>query len=329
MIGSHVAADLAARGDDVTVMARRDPSDRDPRAVRGMPRLQGDYTDPGTSPRMLEGFDAIVFAAGNDIRHVPAEQEDDAFWARTQSVGVPQFAAQAKAAGVGRFVQVGSYYHHLHPEWTARIPYVAARRDADERTRALSGAGFAAMTLNPPSIVGADERGMRRFARMIAWTRGELADPELFAPPGGTNYMSVRSLSQAVQGALDGGEAGRAYLIGDRNLTYREYFQLARGRRRQRERDRGARPGASVPPRSVHRPGAWCGDLLRHRPRGDGAARLRPGRRRTVTRRDRHRGGRSAVRRSHSDAVALRVSSRVPSVRRTTSAIAIRSTSSP
>jgi nucleoside-diphosphate-sugar epimerase len=226
MIGSHVAADLAARGDDVTVMARRDPSDRDPRAVRGMPRLQGDYTDPGTSPRMLEGFDAIVFAAGNDIRHVPAEQEDDAFWARTQSVGVPQFAAQAKAAGVGRFVQVGSYYHHLHPEWTARIPYVAARRDADERTRALSGAGFAAMTLNPPSIVGADERGMRRFARMIAWTRGELADPELFAPPGGTNYMSVRSLSQAVQGALDGGEAGRAYLIGDRNLTYREYFQL-------------------------------------------------------------------------------------------------------
>ncbi|MGS0562574.1 NAD-dependent epimerase/dehydratase family protein [Microbacterium aurugineum] len=226
MIGSHVAADLAARGDDVTVMARRDPSDRDPRAVRGMPRLQGDYTDPGTSPRMLEGFDAIVFAAGNDIRHVPADQEDDAFWARTQSVGVPQFAAQAKAAGVGRFVQVGSYYHHLHPEWTARIPYVAARRGADERTRALSGAGFAAMTLNPPSIVGADERGMRRFARMIAWTRGELADPELFAPPGGTNYMSVRSLSQAVQGALDGGEAGRAYLIGDRNLTYREYFQM-------------------------------------------------------------------------------------------------------
>ncbi|UUE20149.1 NAD-dependent epimerase/dehydratase family protein [Microbacterium sp. J1-1] len=226
MIGSHVAADLAARGDDVTVMARRDPSDRDPRAVQGMPRLQGDYTDTGTSPRMLEGFDAIVFAAGNDIRHVPAEQEDDAFWARTQSVGVPQFAAQAKAAGVGRFVQVGSYYHHLHPEWTARIPYVAARRDADERTRVLSGDGFAAMTLNPPSIVGADERGMRRFARMIAWTRGELADPELFAPPGGTNYMSVRSLSQAVQGALDGGEAGRAYLIGDRNLTYREYFQL-------------------------------------------------------------------------------------------------------
>ncbi|WP_226531173.1 NAD-dependent epimerase/dehydratase family protein [Microbacterium paraoxydans] len=226
MIGSHVAADLAARGDEVTVMARREASERDPRAVRSMPRLQGDYTDPEVSPRVLEGFDAIVFAAGNDIRHVPAEQEDDAFWERTQSVGVPRFAARAKAAGVGRFVQIGSYYHQLHPEWAERIPYVAVRRDADERTRALSGEGFAAMTLNPPSIVGADERGVRRFARMIAWTRGELDEPELFAPPGGTNYMSVRSLSQAVQGALDAGEAGRAYLVGDRNLTYREYFQL-------------------------------------------------------------------------------------------------------
>ncbi|WP_194420633.1 NAD-dependent epimerase/dehydratase family protein [Microbacterium abyssi] len=226
MIGSHVAADLAARGDHVTVMARREPSERDPRAVQSMPRLRGDYTEADASPRELEGFDAIVFAAGNDIRHVPADQEDAEFWDRTQSAGVPRFAARAKAAGVGRFVQVGSYYHQLHPEWAERIPYVAARRDADEGTRALSDGGFAAMTLNPPSIVGADERGVRRFARMIAWTRGELDEPELFAPPGGTNYMSVRSLSQAVQGALDSGDGGRAYLIGDRNLTYRDYFQM-------------------------------------------------------------------------------------------------------
>lgn len=226
MIGSHIAADLAARGDDVTVMSRRGPSDRDPSAVVGMPRLIADYSDPAASPRELEGFDAVVFAAGNDIRHVQSDEEDDSFWERMQSVGVPSFAARAKAAGVGRFVQIGSYYHQLRPEWTQRIAYVAARRDADERSRALSAPGFAAMTLNPPSIVGADERALRRFGRMISWVRGELEEPELFAPPGGTNYMSVRSLSQATRGALDRGEGGQAYLIGDQNLTYREYFQL-------------------------------------------------------------------------------------------------------
>lgn len=226
MIGSRIAADLVARGDHVTVMSRRGPSERDPKAVEGLPRLISDYTDLTASASELEGFEAVVFAAGNDIRHVRADEEDAVFWDRTQSRGVPGFAARAKAAGVGRFVQIGSYYHQLNPEWAERIPYVGARRDADDRTRALSDEGFAAMTLNPPSIVGADGRALRRFARMIAWTRGELDEPSLFAPPGGTNYMSLRSLSQATLGALDAGMGGRAYLIGDRNLTYQEYFQM-------------------------------------------------------------------------------------------------------
>lgn len=226
MIGSHLAADLLARGDQVTVMSRRGPSDRDPSAVAGLPRLLGDYTDAEASPRELEGFDAVVFAAGNDIRHVAEGDDDAAFWERTQSGGVPRFAARAKAAGVARFVQLGSYYHQLNPQWAEQLPYVAARRDADEGARVLSDDSFASMTLNPPSIVGADERALRRYARMFAWTRGELDEPALFAPPGGTNYMSVRSLSQAVLGALDRGEGGRAYLVGDQNLTYREYFQL-------------------------------------------------------------------------------------------------------
>lgn len=226
MIGSHLTADLIARGDEVTVMSRRGPSDHDPAAVASLPRLMADYTDAEASARELEGFDAVVFAAGNDIRHVSAGDEDAAFWERTQSGGVPRFAARAKAAGVARFVQLGSYYHQLHPEWAESIPYVAARRDADDRTRVLSDRSFAAMTVNPPSIVGADGRGLRRFAHMIAWTRGELDEPDLFAPSGGTNYMSIRSLSQAVLGALDRGEGGRAYLIGDQNLTYTEYFQM-------------------------------------------------------------------------------------------------------
>lgn len=38
--------------------------------------------------------------------------------------------------------------------------------------------------------------------------------------------MSVRSLSQAVAGVLDNGEAGKAYLIGDVNLRYSQYYNL-------------------------------------------------------------------------------------------------------
>lgn len=229
MIGGRIVADLAADGDEVAVLSR---TGSDPVPGEAGPRLVGDYTaragEPGSvGARELEGFDAVVFAAGNDIRHVRAEHEDEAFWERTQSTGVPAFAATAKAAGVRRLVQIGSYYHQLHPEWADRIPYVRARRLADERTRALSGDGFAAITVNPPSIVGMRTgRDVRGYARMVAWVRGERPEPPLFAPPGGTNYMSLRSLSQAVRGALAHGEPGTAYLVGDENHTYRDYFQL-------------------------------------------------------------------------------------------------------
>lgn len=226
-IGGHVAARLAARGDAVTVMGRSPASDDDPPDIERMPRLVADYTSEALGPDLLDGFDAVVFAAGNDIRHVAADDEDAAFWDRVQSEGVPRFAALAKRAGVARFVQIGSYYHQLHPEWAQAIPYVAARKAADDGARVLTDASFAAITLNPPSIVGVPSgRGLRRFVRMISWARGELTEPGLYAPTGGTNYMSVHSLAQAVEGALDAGSPGRAYLVGDQNLTYREYFQL-------------------------------------------------------------------------------------------------------
>jgi nucleoside-diphosphate-sugar epimerase len=81
-------------------------------------------------------------------------------------------------------------------------------------------------TLNPPSIVGAIPGiPARRYETLTAWATGERPDIPDYAPAGGTNYMSVRSLSEAIWGALQRAESGRAYLIGDANLTFRDFFQ--------------------------------------------------------------------------------------------------------
>lgn len=226
MIGSHIAASLRDRGDNVTIASRSTEGPYDPPSIAGITRVAIDYTDPLLDASVLAGFDAIVFAAGNDIRHVRSDDESDDFWRTVQSEGVPRFAALAKQAGVECFVQIGSYYHQVNPDFAIGNPYVAARKAADEGARALAGDGFRPVTLNPPSIVGAiPGRVLKGFGRLVAWVAGELPEPELFGPVGGTNYMSVRSLVQATEGALDRGEAGRAYLIGDENLSYTEYFQ--------------------------------------------------------------------------------------------------------
>lgn len=225
MIGAHAALHLREAGDDVTVAARNPIAGDSP--VRDFPVLAGDYTEQTFTAEQLAPFEAIVFAAGQDIRHMGRGVDEAEFWEKTQSGGVPRFAALAKEAGVPRFVQVGSYYHHLRPEYADTMPYVAARKAADEGARALTDENFAAVTLNPPSILGANAGvSAKRYRKLFSWAAGNEPQIPDFAPAGGTNYMSARSLAEAIEGAVRRGEPGKAYLIGDRNLTFAEYFQL-------------------------------------------------------------------------------------------------------
>lgn len=225
MIGGNAALHLRAQGHDVTIAARKAPHPES--AVAGLPLLIGDYAKGEITEADLRGFEGIVFAAGQDIRHKPKDADTDSFWRETQIEGVPNFAARAKAAGVKRFVQIGSYYHQVMPELAQKDPYVAARKAADEGARALADADFAAMTLNPPSIVGAlAGQDLSRYARFVDWAKGNRPDIPDYGPAGGTNYMSVRSLCQAISSALRAGESGKAYLIGDENLSFTDYFQL-------------------------------------------------------------------------------------------------------
>lgn len=240
MIGGHAALMLAGEGHEV-VLGARNPAREDTPLTR-FPVLPGDYARGGFPVRDLEGFDAVVFAAGNDIRHVPKDAERDEFWRATQIEGVPAFARRAREAGVARMVQLGSYYHHVMPHLAETDDYVRARKLADDGARALATADFNVSTLNPPSIVGVlPGVPARRYETLVAWARGKRPEVPDFAPAGGTNYMSVRSLCQAISGALRSAEPGRAYLIGDANLRFVEFFQMifdaAGSPRRLEERD--------------------------------------------------------------------------------------------
>ncbi|MCL2533644.1 MAG: NAD(P)-dependent oxidoreductase [Nocardiaceae bacterium] len=240
MIGAHTAIHLRDAGNDVTVAARNPLAEDSP--VQDFPVLLGDYTEQTFTAEQLAPFEAIVFAAGQDIRHMGRDVDEAEFWEKTQSGGVPRFAALAKEAGVSRFVQVGSYYHHLRPEYADTMPYVAARKAADEGARALADENFNVSTLNPPSILGAISGvSAKRYRKLFSWAAGNEPQIPDFAPAGGTNYMSAQSLAEAIWGALQHAESGKAYLIGDQNLTFTEYFQLlvdaADGNRTIEERD--------------------------------------------------------------------------------------------
>jgi dihydroflavonol-4-reductase len=222
-LGGHAAIHLAGKGRDVTIGARNRPHSDTPMAQ--MPFLEGDYVAGDFTPVKLRGFDWVLFAAGNDPRHIPPGSDAEAHLFKANHQAVPAFFAACREAGVKRAVQLGSYYHQAAPELVAGNRYIQSRAAADEGARGEGRTGFDVISVNAPFMVGSVP-GLPSmiFEPYVQWAQGKIPVPA-YGPSGGTNFMSFRSLSEAIEGAFERGEPGKAYLVGDENLSFADYFQ--------------------------------------------------------------------------------------------------------
>lgn len=220
VIGGDAAIHFRDAGNDVTIAGRHEPQ-KGP--MTEFPFVRIDYVAEDIPGDVLSGYDAVVFAAGNDVRHKP-KGSDDEYWARTNSEGVPRFAAAVKRAGVPTFVNVGSYYPQAAPHLVDDDPYIKSRKLADEGVRALNESSFRAMSVNAPVVVGPLPGVPSPALRAcVHYAEGRFGD-DVFAPPGGTNYITTTSLTTAIEGAILRGVGGTPYLVGDENWTYQQYF---------------------------------------------------------------------------------------------------------
>jgi hypothetical protein len=112
MIGLQAARELQRRGAEVTVGARKDPVAGAP--TDAFPLLVGDYTNGGFSHGELARFDTVVFAAGNDIRHIPAGADVADALGR-------DCAREHGSVVDGRLLRTGDalYRHHPNPRRSA------------------------------------------------------------------------------------------------------------------------------------------------------------------------------------------------------------------
>jgi hypothetical protein len=102
----------------------------------------------------LSAFEAIVFAAGHDIRHSPQALDFGIHILHVNGEAVPRFTRLARDAGVRRFIHIGGYYPHVTPERINTSTYVRSRRLATDGTFALAGEEVLVHSLDCPFIVG-------------------------------------------------------------------------------------------------------------------------------------------------------------------------------
>ena len=225
--GGHAALYLRDQGYDVTVMSRSRPKGTS--ALNDLPFVQGDYVNDDFSDGRLEGYERLVFCAGVDVKYFPWDGSitPEEFYHSLNSVAIPRFFESVRAAGIPRTVYLGSFYPQVAPERIAEDPYVRSRHEADEAIRAMSSPAFNVCSCNAPYILGYTPGfAVDHLTTMATYASGRLEGAPIFAPPGGTNHMTCQSVSEALLGALERGESGKGYLIGDANLTWKEYFEL-------------------------------------------------------------------------------------------------------
>lgn len=225
LIGAGAALHLAGQGHDVTIAGRNRPAAG---ALDSLTFAQGSYLSNDFDADFLSSFDGLVFTAANDVRQLPAGTDEAAYFHRANSIGVPAFFARARAAGIGRAVYVGSYYTAVLPRYRIEASgYVASRKAADDGVRALASDSFNICSLEAPFIMGNVEGvGALSLEWSIRYLLGQMGSEPLWMIPGGGNFMSVLSFAEAVSGALERGENGKAYLVGDENWRFAHYYEL-------------------------------------------------------------------------------------------------------
>jgi len=222
MIGAKAALRFRDKGYDVTVAGRTEPPTDS--AIGDFPFLKLDYIADEDPRDCLRGFELLIFAAGNDIRHVPEGVDYYEHVTHANAVAQPRFFQAAKSAGVSIAINIGSYYPHVAKHLLESNPYMRSRLAAHEGISALKSQDFRVVSVDAPFVLGSVPGLRSSYDVYVQYSQGKLGGIPVFAPPGGVNFVSTDTVVDAVEATITKGENGRAFLIGDQNATFQQFL---------------------------------------------------------------------------------------------------------
>jgi len=226
-IGAHVARQLLARGDEVTVTVRADSSLT---ALEGLDvrRVRADMLDRRAVRRAMKGVERVFHVAGlTNLRATRSEAFpvavegtrtvlQEALRAEVQRVVYTSSAGTIGPARAGRNADETT-------TWRAgryAIPYLEAMHEAERVALDMVAGGLPVVIVNPAHVLGAGDPGrsstvlVRRFLRreIPAYVDGTL------------NIVAVQDVARGHLLADERGRPGERYILGNRNFTMTRLF---------------------------------------------------------------------------------------------------------
>ncbi len=215
-VGSRIARMLVERGDDVTVLARRDTPAL---LATGARVARGDLRDPTALTAAVTGQDVVFHVASKT-----GYWGDPAEFVETNVEGTRRLLDAARRAGVGRFAYTSTpsvigYGHDADGITDAPYPstfesaYAETKAAAEQLVLAAHGASFATVSLRPHLVIGPGDNHL--LPRVIARARAG----RLRIVGDGDNRVDLTYVDNAAGAHLDAVDAlpgpagGRAFFI--------------------------------------------------------------------------------------------------------------------
>jgi len=228
-LGYHAGLVLLKRGYNVSALALPD-IDLEGWFPKQIPVSYGDVFTMGEEELRLnlEGINFLVYAMGPDDRSTPDAPADIFFKEKLVKTSTRVFET-AKKSGVKRAVLLGSYFSFFHRKLPhlkldTRHPYIRARLHQAEAVLEASGSDMDTMILELPYIFGISP-GRIPLWKEVFFERLLKMNP-VFYPNGGSAMICVENVAEAIAGALEKGEAGARYPLGDTDIRWKEMFSI-------------------------------------------------------------------------------------------------------
>lgn len=226
-IGSHLARQLAERGDRVRVLVRQRSSLANLQGVE-VEAVRGDLREPESLRALLRGC-RQVFHVAADYR-LWAPDPDEMY--RTNVMGTRHLLQSAFEEGVETFVYTSSVATIAPPRdgevsneeslaTLARMigPYKRSKFLAEQEALAMARKGLPVIIVNPTAPVGPGDIKPTPTGKMIL----DFLNRRMPAyVDTGLNWVAVEDVAAGHLLAADRGRAGERYILGHRNLTMKQ-----------------------------------------------------------------------------------------------------------
>jgi dihydroflavonol-4-reductase len=230
-VGHAIASALLDRGDHVRALVR-DPKRAASILPAGIEPVRGDVTDPESLATAVEGCELVFNSMGMPEQWV----RDEAIFDQVNAIGSQRVAANAKRAGVRRFIHTSTHdvFHAgtgerfdetMLADYPKGTAYERSKQHAEELVLAERD-GMEVVILNPSGVYGPTPSPTPSFENEVFEPVVRKRLPAI--PPGGTGYAFVEGVAAGHLLAAEQGGDGERYILADGYADFRELAETAK-----------------------------------------------------------------------------------------------------